>query len=359
MATRGFLAMEIKPSPPIAEKSSRGDEVTVLDHQVLVQTLGRIRSFRESHCWMKRCVVMAVTARSACVCCLTMADNKLTVIRIDHSLIGYLWAFFVHQVDDFWVGDGDDGVPLLKAMEMSNIYPLNCCAKKFFSNKSVYTVTLFNGTVLDPSSATVFKIVTEQRMFEHEQEMLNRVMPSYNTAGIGSYVLSSSELHCDEIDWARVWRRRDFPLDPPPLPCSSSSSRPGMQTRQSTSLTLKMKAMNLGSGGGSKQGGGGGSGEGKGGFIRMKEGICVNIDKFADLKLWHEGVCACLRACHSVGVLHCDIRPPNVLKFDDRFKLIDFDLAAALPASIIPTVGAESTFHAEGGFETGDGPILS
>ena len=41
-----------------------------------------------------------------------------------------------------------------------------------------------------------------------------------------------------------------------------------------------------------------------------------------------EGVCRSLRLAHSVGILHCDLRLSNVLRFGSHdFQLVDFGLS--------------------------------
>src|SRR5262249_38618066 len=47
--------------------------------------------------------------------------------------------------------------------------------------------------------------------------------------------------------------------------------------------------------------------------------------------LWH--ICRGMQAAHQVKIIHCDLKPPNVLSSDARtVKIVDFGLTAAVSA---------------------------
>jgi hypothetical protein len=65
-----------------------------------------------------------------------------------------------------------------------------------------------------------------------------------------------------------------------------------------------------------------------GGVILMRPGEKVKIDKY-NLEAVVDGVKKSLAVTHAAGLCHCDIRSSNILKFDDEFQLIDYDLSVA------------------------------
>jgi hypothetical protein len=65
-----------------------------------------------------------------------------------------------------------------------------------------------------------------------------------------------------------------------------------------------------------------------GGVILMRPGKTVKIDKY-NLEAVVDGVKKSLAVTHAAGLCHCDIRSSNILKFDDEFQLIDYDLSVA------------------------------
>jgi serine/threonine protein kinase len=64
----------------------------------------------------------------------------------------------------------------------------------------------------------------------------------------------------------------------------------------------------------------------RGGVILMKRGEKVPITLN---NAWEvaEGVMKSLRLTHSAKFCHCDIRPSNILKFEDGYQLVDYDLS--------------------------------
>jgi hypothetical protein len=65
---------------------------------------------------------------------------------------------------------------------------------------------------------------------------------------------------------------------------------------------------------------------GTGGTIVMRVGIpdTIAIKNMTEVLA---GIYECLEAIHEAGWLHCDIRASNILRFGDRFQLVDLDCA--------------------------------
>jgi serine/threonine protein kinase len=59
----------------------------------------------------------------------------------------------------------------------------------------------------------------------------------------------------------------------------------------------------------------------------------MNTDKDNDALIFSQLHESLLRV-HSAGILHCDIRPSNCLKFDQGWQLVDFDLAVPITTTV-------------------------
>lgn len=71
-----------------------------------------------------------------------------------------------------------------------------------------------------------------------------------------------------------------------------------------------------------------------GGALVMRVGVAFPLTA-QSAKQWSFGVHRSLDACHAAGFCHCDIRPSNVVDFeDDGIQLIDHDCAVLIGRSV-------------------------
>lgn len=70
--------------------------------------------------------------------------------------------------------------------------------------------------------------------------------------------------------------------------------------------------------------------DGDGGAIFVRVGTDDSTVPWTDLV---DGACESFRLAHSAGYLHCDIRRSNIMKFGNKWCLIDFGLSWVLSNS--------------------------
>jgi len=290
-------------------------ELAKIDWQVLRQAVERVVARMHLSSYLKFAVAFAVTNRSAW-CVLGKRDEtkqtcSLIIERIAYAEVTRLWLVITQKCQQdptfFLTSDG----PLIWASLKSIGFPPWMCQVKWLASSMsrVYAVTMpeyyqwgNNQRILGINVATscsatyALKVVQSTEDYQREVDALDAVAKETASEKLEFYALGCFEKgtgpKCFQghTSWANLevvtpssrvdgWWEKDFDLN------------------------------------------------GNGGVIFMRVGINNKTVPWTDLV---DGVSESLRLAHKAGYLHCDVRRSNIMKFGNKWCLIDFGLSCKL-----------------------------
>jgi hypothetical protein len=315
-----------------------GDNPTTLDWQVLNQAVERVAVRMHLSGYLKFAVAFAVTGRSAwCVLgkreFLTNKSEKqivsLHIERVKHVAVKKLWLGITRKSEaepTFFLTE--DGPLIWAALNNVGLLPWLCRIKWLASSMSrVYAVTKPKyytwggnqktlGINATDSATYALKVVRGTTDYDREVAALTAVATETDSKKLDFYALGcfkneriGSTRFAGHASWADLgiekplpdanhwWGRRCFDRDE------------------------------------------------YGGVIFMRVGIDDSTVPWTDLV---GGACESLRLAHSAGYLHCDIRRSNIMKFRNKWCLIDFGLSLPLSKSNSDAYELEPGAQADG-----------
>eukprot|EP01041_Mallomonas_annulata_P011193 gene11193-23381_t len=314
------------------------DKILQIDKEVILQGLDRLWAQLSFSGVLSKVVVFATTGvfnwcllftRSTGYC--EPMVERLDIITISSLQLDSLWEDItttaVEQGCQYYLTD--DGSLVYQSLHKLTIPYLKCRIRYVAGiNAKVYTVTLPNDkSEISAIEATwAIKVVRSTEEFRREAEALRDVKLEWDstTTGRQFYALGASDYNNSSYG---SWISQELRNDVASILQSFPNEMPSKKRKLRNKSTKKPWWITIGE-----------AQEQYGGIIFMKVGE-ITLAEFLkvsnqDTTPIYDQIIESLNVMHRVNLCHCDIRNCNIMKFDNNWHLIDFDLSCVENAVI-------------------------
>ena len=314
----------------IKSDTSNSDNLASVDYEVLQQAVERVTMRMRNQGYLKMAFAFAVTGRSAWYLMVERPEMlkkaKLWVDRVDHDAVGDLWMHLTKLAErEAGFFFSEDGFGICDAIRKIGVKPCCCRVKALAKSQSgVYGVTVprqyrqsngagFFGVAVQPKDITyAIKIIRDHDTYTTESKALQEIAAK---AGSGSDFYALGCVPNGAGDATRFATLNEWAAG----------------TQFETTQEYWWDCLQ-------------GTEEGTGGAIIMRNGETTAQKEFYAEHCLPKSVCSdlvkSLQLAHSAGILQCDLRRSNFVRFHGTWQVIDYSLSAVIESKTTYTMEA-------------------
>eukprot|EP01041_Mallomonas_annulata_P007731 gene7731-15809_t len=272
-------------------------------------------------------------------------SESLDIVSISPEQLDFLWqditAMAVKYGKKYYLTP--DGPMLYRSLKELGLPCTHCRINYSAGRKSkVYTITLTdkNLEVSSVNPTWAIKIVRDDSNFFRESKTLEKINSQWDHTGTNKTFYALGALDC-KLTPNRSWMSERLLVNVTQVMKTISKKKRKFADMMADGCWWSTLSEVIGE---ECEGEEECKGEG-GGAIFMKVGQRTLNQTYSNpqqiLSIVGDEIFTSLQAIHASNILHCDIRPCNIMKFDDGWQIIDFDLSCKKGKKIklIPDTG--------------------